>query len=66
MIRPVKCLEGHKAEVVRLESLANIPLRYTYRCVEFGCWFGPVRYTRAAAVRAWNRAMARKKKGGGE
>lgn len=67
MIRPAKCPDGHEVAAVSLLWPAQKPTveLYHVRCEEPWCWSGPERRTRAAAVRAWNRAMA-KKRGGGE
>ena len=66
MIRPAPCPERHEAVVSVLDSGSWRPSHlYRVYCSRMDCWDGPRKSSRAAAVRAWNRAMA-KKKGGGE
>lgn len=51
--KPVNCRCGRKATVTEAWS------EYQVECTRSACWIGPIRKTRAAAVKAWNKVMAK-------
>ena len=57
-VEPANCACGRKARV-RIGSRKG---ECEVKCLRLTCWVGPIRKTRAGAVRAWNKKMERSKK----